>query len=65
MKKKQNIYEKFFEQKKKNKAIKEIVFRDIRNLFENQEEENYYKPVAVSNKYVKYKRNSDRNKRMS
>ena len=32
-----------------NKAIKDRILRDTRNLFENEEEENYYKPVRVSN----------------
>ena len=26
-----------------------MILRDRRNLFENEEEENYYKPVRVSN----------------
>ena len=33
---------------KKTKAIKDRILRDIKNLFEH-EEENYYKPVRVSN----------------
>ena len=32
---------------KENKAIKGIILRDMRNIFEN-EEENYYKLVRVS-----------------
>ena len=32
-----------------NKAIKGNILRDTRNLFENEEEKNYYKPVRVSN----------------
>ena len=32
----------------KNKAIKDMILRDKRNLFENEEEENYYKPVRVT-----------------
>ena len=39
--------------------------RDIRNLFEN-EEEDYYEPLGVSNSwsnnYIKYESNGDRNK---
>ena len=32
------------------KAIKDRILRDIKNLFEYEEqEENYYKPVTVSN----------------
>ena len=46
------------------KAIKDIILRDIRNLFDNQEEENCYKPVRVSNfssyNYVEYESNHDR-----
>ena len=34
---------------KKTKAIKDRILRDIKNLFEYEEEENYYKPVRVSN----------------
>ena len=30
-------------------AIKDRILRDIMNLFEHAEEENYYKPVRVSN----------------
>ena len=41
-----------------------MIFRDIRNLFENEEKENYYKPVTVSNfwssYYIEYKSNRDR-----
>ena len=44
--------------------MKERVIRDIRNLFEN-EEEDYYKPVQVgnfwSNNYIEYGSNDDRN----
>ena len=51
-------------EKKENEAIKERVIRDIRNLFEN-EEEDYYKPVQVgnfwSNNYIEYVSNDDRN----
>ena len=52
--------------KKENRVI-----RDLRNLFEHEEEENYYKPVRVSRyeiwKYEskKYESNSDRNKTLS
>ena len=34
---------------KETKAIKDRILRDIKNLFEHKEEENYYKPVALSN----------------
>ena len=38
-----------FRQEKEAKAIKDRILRDIKNLFENgKEEENYYRPVRVS-----------------
>ena len=44
------------------------IIRDIRNLFEH-EEEDYYKPVRVgnfwSNNYMEYESNSYRNKTLS
>ena len=56
-----------FRLEKENKAIKYIIFRNIRNLFENKEI--YYKPVRVSNfwsnNYIEYERNGDRNKTLS
>ena len=38
------------------------MLRDIGNIFENEEEENYYKPVTVSNfwREIEYKSNGDR-----
>ena len=43
-----------------------MILRNIRNLSENEEEENYCKPVRVSNfwnnKYIEYKSNDDKNK---
>ena len=54
---------------KKNKEIKDIIFRGIRNLFENEKEGNFYKPVRVSNflsnNYIEYESNGDRNKTLS
>ena len=51
------------------KGIKDIVLRNIKNLFENEkEEENYYKPVRVNknnfqtNNYIEDKSNGDKNK---
>ena len=39
-----------FRQEKETKAIKDRILRDIKNLFEHEtEEDNYYKPVRVSN----------------
>ena len=50
--------------------MKDIILRDIRNLFENDDEEEiYYKPVQVSNfwsnNYIEYGSNSNRNKTLS
>ena len=57
------MHKKYFQTKKENKAVKDIIIRDIRNLFEH-EEENYYKPVRVNNfwnnNYIEYKSNSDK-----
>ena len=54
--------------KKQNKAIKNRIISDIRNLFEH-EEEDYYKPVRVdnfwSNNYIEYESEGDRNKILS
>ena len=53
-------------QQKETKAIKDRILRYIKNFFEHEkEEENYYKPVIVSNfwsnNYIEYKSNGDRN----
>ena len=54
--------------KKENKAIKDKIIRDIRNLFEH-EEENYNNPARVGNfwskKSIEYESNRDRNKTLS
>ena len=56
-----------FRLKKENKAIKNRIVRDIRNLVEH--EEDYYKPLRVGNSlsynYIEYESNSDRNKALS
>ena len=56
-----------FRLKKENKAIKNRIVRDIRNLVEH--EEDYYKPLGVGNflsyNYIEYESNSDRNKALS
>ena len=59
-----------FRLKKEVKGIKDIVLRNIKNLFEyEKEEENYYKPVRVnnfwSNNYIEYRSNGDKNKMLS
>ena len=57
------------DKKKETKAIKDRIHRAIKNLFEHEEEENYCKPVKVSNfwsnNYIEYKSNGDRNKTLS
>ena len=57
-----------FRWEKETKAIKDRIFRDYKNLFED-EEENYHKPVTVnnfwSNNYIEYKSNGDRKKTVS
>ena len=35
-----------FRLEKESKVIKDRIFTNIRNLFEHQEEENYYKPES-------------------
>ena len=54
--------------KETKKAIKDRAFRDIKNLFEF-EEEHYFKPGRVnnfwSNNYIEYKCNNDKNKTLS
>ena len=55
--------------RQKKKLIKDRILRDIRNPFEHEEEENYCKPVGVSNfwsnNYIKYGSKGDRNKTLS
>ena len=45
------------------------MLRNIKNISEHEEEENYYKSVRVNNfwnnSYIAYKSNEDRNKTMS
>ena len=58
-----------FRLEKEPKTIKDWILRDIWNAFEHGEEENYYKPVTVSDfwskSYIEYESNSDRNKKLS
>ena len=55
--------------KKENKAIKDIILTTIRNLSDNEEEENNFKPVRVSNfwsdNYIEHESKGDRNKTLS
>ena len=52
-----------------NKAIKDRIIIDFWKLFEHEEEENYYKPVRVSNfwsnNYIEYESSGDRKKTLS
>ena len=61
-----DIRRSLFKLEKETKAVKDRILRDIKNLFEHEEDENYYKPVRVSNfrsnNYIEYKSNGDRNK---
>ena len=56
-------------QEKETDAIKDIILRNIKILFKNEEEENYFKPVRISyfwsNSYIEYENNGDRNKTLS
>ena len=58
-----------FRLEEETKAIKDRTLRDIKNLFEHKEGENYYKQVRISkiwsNNYIKYQSNGDRNKTLS
>ena len=58
-----------FRQEKETKETKDRILRDIKNLFEHEKEENYYKPVRLSNfwsnNYIEYESNGDRNKTLS
>ena len=62
-------YCKCFRPEKRNKRIEDIIRRNIRNLFENEKTEIYYKPVRVSifssKKYIEYEGNCGRNKTLS
>ena len=57
-----------FRLKKENRLIKDRIIRDIRNLFQH-EEEGSYKSVKVgcfwSNNYIEYESNGDRSKILS
>ena len=61
------IIRNLFKLKNQNETIKDSIIRDIRTLFE--QEDDYYKPVSVgnfwNNNYIEYESNSDRNKKLS
>ena len=56
-------------QTKKTIAIKDRILKDIKTLFEHEEEQNYLKPVRTSNfwnnNYIEYKIKGDRNQKLS
>ena len=56
------------QKERETKAIKDRILRDIKNIFEH-EEESYYQPVRVnnfwSNNYIEYETNRERNKTLS
>ena len=58
-----------FRQEKETKAIKDRVLRDIKHIFEHEEEENYYKPVKInnywSNSYIEFESYGDINKKIN
>ena len=59
-----------FRLEKETKTIKDRILRDIKNFFEHQEdEENYYEPVSVSNfwnnNYIEYESNGDKNETLT
>ena len=64
---KESIIRNLFKLKKYNKVIKDRIIRDIKTLFE--QEDDYYKPVGVGkvyrNNYIEYESNSDKNKTLS
>ena len=54
---------------KEHKVIKDIIVRDIRILFENEEVKNCYKPVRVSSlwssSFIEYESNGNRKRILS
>ena len=66
------IFGQFLKQKKKKQnetIIKDRIIINIRTLFEQEKEEDYYKPKRVSNfwnnNYIEYKSNGDKNSNLS
>ena len=55
--------------KQNEKLIKDGTKRDIRIIFEQEKEEDYYEPKKVNkfwnNNYIKYESNGDKNKNLS
>ena len=60
---------KTLEEKNNDRLLKDKLIRDIRTLFEQQQQENYYKPKRiinlVNNHYIEYESNGDRNRNLS
>ena len=56
-------------QTKKTITIKDRILKDIKTLFEHEEDKNYLKPVRTSNfwnnNYIEYKIKGDRNQKLS
>ena len=56
-------------QKQNERIIKDEIIRDVRVLFEQEKEEDYYKPIRVSsfwnNNYIEYESNGDKNNNLS
>ena len=63
------VYRNLFKLKKENEEIKDGVIRDIKTLFEQQEEKDYYKAIRagnfLNNNDIKYESSGDRNKNLS
>ena len=59
----------FFRLKKENEEIKDRIVRDVRNLFEHKEEQNYLKSVKLinfwRNNQIEYEKNCDRKRKLS
>ena len=66
---KQKIKKKSLQTEKKNEVIEGRVIKDIMNLFEHEEEEDYYKSVRIGNFWnnycIEYESDGDRNKTLS
>ena len=64
-----NDVKNLFRLEKETKSIKDRILRYINNLFEDEEEKNYFKPVRANNfwnnNYIEYKSNGNRNKAVS
>ena len=63
------MYKTFLDLKNNNKGIKDRILKEIRNFFEHEKEENFYKPVRAynfwSNNYIEYESRRNRNETQS